>query len=113
MGRKALVFSMVMLLSGCVAAVDEFADAPADYVEDIAERVAAVEWSEAEVVTVSLTEYAFSPARLSLAANRPYRVILKNEGQATHTFVSAEFFKAIAARRLETPDGVIATAGSS
>ena len=107
--RKALVFTTALLIAGCAPAVDELAEAPGGYVADIADRVDAVPWSEAQVVTVSLADYAFSPARLSFAAGKPYRLILKNEGKSTHLFVSGGFFRAIAARSLKTPDGVIAT----
>lgn len=107
--RETFAFSMALLVAGCVAAVDEFAEAPAGYVQDVDRRVAAADWSEAQVVTLSLTEYAFSPVPLTFAAGKPYRLILNNDGETTHFFVSGEFFKAIAARRLETPDGVIAT----
>jgi uncharacterized cupredoxin-like copper-binding protein len=107
--RKTLVFSILLLIAGCAAASDELADSPVGYVPDFADRVAAVEWSEAQVVTVSLTEYAFSPTRLSFTAGRPYRLILSNDGKVTHFFVSGGFFRAIAARGLETPKGVIAT----
>ena len=49
--RKILVFSTVLLIAGCTA-TDKLADSPVGYVPDLADRVAAVEWSEAQVETM-------------------------------------------------------------
>ena len=105
---RASVLSLALLITACVAAVDEFAETPAGYVPDIEDRVTAIDWRQAEIVTVLLKEYAFSTVPLRFATGKPYRLILNNEGETTHFFVSEEFFRAIAARRLETSEGVVA-----
>lgn len=95
-----LVISFVLpsLITGC---------AEIHYVKDAPEKVKAADWSKIQTVTVSLTEYKFTPSQLSFKKNIPYRLILKNEGKEKHYFVSEGFFMAIALRKVQTPDGEI------
>ncbi|HYD32823.1 MAG TPA: multicopper oxidase domain-containing protein [Azospirillaceae bacterium] len=102
----APVFGLA-LLAAC-SAETAFRTAPAPgHVEDAPRRVAAIDWSRAVPVTVRLSEYTFEPAFLVFKQGQPYRLHLDNTGKRAHTFTSDGFFKAIAARRLTTPDGVV------
>jgi len=56
------------------------------------------DWSNVEVVTLVLDEYAFRPEELVLEKERRYRLHLTNAGSKTHSFASAAFFRAIAMR---------------
>lgn len=86
-------------ISGCVAV---------DYVRDAPRRVAAVDWSEMETVSVALTEFSFSPATLVFREGVPYKLKIANKGKMKHYFVSEAFFKAIATRKLQSnTDGEI------
>lgn len=73
-----------------------------DYVRDAAERVKAADWSKMETVTVSLTEFAFSPSLLRFRGGTPYKLVIRNDGAAKHYFVSEGFFKAIATRKVQS-----------
>lgn len=114
MGRTARTLPIVVLLAalaGCATGKgDVMGDKPGPgYVQDVAERVAAANWSKARDVTIVLSEYKFAPADPIFQADRPYRLILRNSGERTHTFVSEGFFKAIAAQKLVSPTGSVAT----
>lgn len=105
-GRLALA-GVALALAGC-ASGDIVLDRPgADYVRDVSARVAAVEWSLAETVTVDLSEHRFEPANLVLDEGVGYRLILRNTGDRRHTFVSEDFFKSIAVHKLISAAGVI------
>ena len=60
-----------------------------------------------ETVTVTMTEYAFSPSTVVLKAGAPTRLVLKNAGKEAHYFVAEQFFKAIATRKIQGSDGEI------
>ncbi len=95
-----LVISLVVLslITGCVEI---------QYVKDAPEKIKAADWSKMQTITVSLTEYKFTPSEPSFKKNIPYRLILKNEGKGKHYFVSEGFFRAIALRKVQTSDGEI------
>lgn len=89
----------IILVSGCSAA---------DYVVDAAVRVKAADWSQMKTVTVRLREYSFSPSNLSFRAGIPYKLQIVNNGTGKHYFTAAEFFKAIATRKVQSnADGEI------
>lgn len=64
-------------------------------------RVPAVttDWARAETVSVTLSDFHFTPERLVLRQGAPYRLHLANLSNTSHTFTSAPFFRAIAVRR--------------
>lgn len=109
MDRRAFVgLAMAALLGAC--AKTYIADQPpAGYVPDVGARVAAVDWSKARTVVVTLNEYAFAPDALSFEHGVPYRLTLENVGKGAHTFTSEGFFRAIAVRRVTTPQSTIKT----
>ena len=105
--RTALLAAAVLASGGCVPAVDVFGEPGAGYVADAAALTASADWSNAETVTVSLSEFAFAPTSVTFRARTPYRLVIKNTGGQTHFFVSDGFFRAIAARTLRSADGEI------
>ena len=107
-GRRVLVAASLAVLAGCAAGGDVVLDKPgAGYVRDIAATTRAVDWSRAETVAVTLSEFRFTPDRLTFRKNVPYRLRLRNTGERDHTFVSDGFFKAIAAGKLVSGDGEV------
>jgi uncharacterized cupredoxin-like copper-binding protein len=60
-----------------------------------------MDWSKATVLTVVMMEYGFTPNRLRLTRNLPYRLHLENRGRELHEFTAPEFFKAVAVRNPE------------
>ncbi|WP_448189154.1 cupredoxin domain-containing protein [Azospirillum sp. sgz301742] len=100
--------AMAALLGAC--AKTDIADRPpAGYVPDVGARVAAADWSKARTVVVTLNEYAFTPNALNFERDVPYRLTLENAGKGPHTFTSEGFFRAIAVRRVTTPQNTIET----
>jgi uncharacterized cupredoxin-like copper-binding protein len=99
---RRLALALVLVLSGC-AAKDIVASDSAGYVENVQERVAAVDWNKADTVTVALAEYSYAPSTLHFQRGQPYRLRLTNTGGEVHDFASKRFFQAIAAARLVAP----------
>jgi uncharacterized cupredoxin-like copper-binding protein len=54
----------------------------------------AADWSQAQTVTVTTSEYAFSPNRLVFKRGVVYRLHVDNRGNEMHEFTAPEFFKA-------------------
>ncbi len=96
-----------LLLAGCAAREDVIRESSIGYIENSTQVVAAADWSRAETVTVTLSEFSFSPANLTFATGSPYRLLIRNIGNIQHLFVADGFFKGIAAQRLKTPDGEV------
>ena len=79
-----------------------------NYIIDAKERVQSADWSQMEIVTVKLTEFAYSPETLVFKEGLPYKLEIKNEGTTKHYFTAEEFFKAIATRKIQSnADGEI------
>ena len=74
---------------------------------DLAKALAGADWSKMETVTVTMTEYAFSPSPVVLKEGVPTRLVLKNTGKEAHYFVAEQFFKGIATRKIQGSDGEI------
>ncbi len=102
---------MVSRVCGAVVIIVMFGSAAwadVDYVHDAPERVHAADWSQMESISISLTEYAFSPATLVLREGVPYQLSIMNQGMMKHYFVAEDFFKAIATRKVQSnTDGEI------
>lgn len=54
-------------------------------------------------------EYSYRPSALVFQAGRPYQLHIENHSSTSHTFSSAGFFQAIAAKSLTTAKGVTQT----
>jgi uncharacterized cupredoxin-like copper-binding protein len=84
------------------------ASAGADYVVNADEIVNAADWTKMRTVTVEFDEYSYDPDALVFEVGQPYKVILKNLGEKKHYFTAAEFYKAIATRKVQSnTDGEI------
>jgi uncharacterized cupredoxin-like copper-binding protein len=94
---SAVVLSLLLLASSAIQA-----ESP-----DLAKALAGADWSKMETVTVTMTEYAFSPSPVVLKEGVPTRLVLKNAGKEAHYFVAEKFFKAIATRKIQGSDGEI------
>lgn len=51
------------------------------------------DWSKAQTVTISMSNYAFTPATLTLKANQPYRLVFTSTVTKDHDFSAPELFK--------------------
>lgn len=74
-----------------------------EYMSNSADIVKAANWEQMETVTIVLTEHDFEPKHLKLKAGKPYRLVIKNTGEADHYYTAAEFFKSVAWRKVQTP----------
>ncbi len=101
--------SLVFLvgLASCSSGDVVLSEAPAGYLQNAGTRVAAADWSETENVTLELSEFQFKPTALVFREGVPTRLMLRNVGGRTHTYVSEGFFKAIAAQKLVSADGEV------
>ncbi|MDH3596406.1 MAG: hypothetical protein OEU09_19245 [Rhodospirillales bacterium] len=108
--HRIIVIALLGALAGCATGTgDVVRDQPGpDYVQNAAALVAAADWSKTRDVTVVVSEYKFAPADPIFQVRRAYRLILRNAGKNTHTFVSEGFFKAIAVQKLVSATGTIA-----
>ena len=61
----------------------------------------AVDWSNAQHVTVTTVEYAFKPADLTFRRGTVYRLRIDDKGKETHEFTAPAFFKVIEMRNPE------------
>jgi uncharacterized cupredoxin-like copper-binding protein len=64
-------------------------------------RAAAVDWSKAQLVTITTVEYAFEPNHLILRRDIPYRLHVENHGRELHELTAPDFFKAVELRNPE------------
>lgn len=95
----SLAIASAAVLSGCAATGGHQAAAP-DYITNSAEIVKAANWDAMETITVELTEHDFDPKHIKLKANKPYRLVIKNIGEADHYYTAGEFFKSVAWRKV-------------
>lgn len=89
----------VVALSGC-AAMNTKMGAQPDYITNSAEIVKAANWDQMETINIELSEHDFDPKHLKLKANKPYRLVIKNTGEADHYYTASEFFKSVAWRKV-------------
>jgi uncharacterized cupredoxin-like copper-binding protein len=58
----------------------------------------AVDWGQAQTVTVVTSEYRFTPNQLTFRRGVPYRLHLKNHGKEMHEFTAPDFIKSVRVR---------------
>ena len=86
-----------------VAGVSADAEPP----QDFGKALAAADWSKMETVTVTLSEYAFTPSPLVFKEGVPTKLVIKNAGKEHHYFVSEQFFRNVATRKVQSSDGEV------
>lgn len=94
--KKLATASLLALAFSSLSLAQEVQPSHADIVK-------AADWNTMETVTVELTEHEFNPRNLSLKANQPYRLVIRNNGEKDHYYTAAEFFKSVAWRKAQTP----------
>jgi plastocyanin len=52
-----------------------------------------IDWSQAEVVEVVMTNFKFTPETVTLQQGQPYRLRLVNQSSRGHSFASPAFFE--------------------
>lgn len=99
---KAFVRAAVVLALAFLPASGAYAQGA-----ELARALAEADWSKMETVTVTMTEYAFSPSQVVLEEGVPTRLVLKNAGKEAHYFVAERFFETVATRKIQASDGEI------
>ncbi len=101
---KVILTNIILLfIAGCSTG-DVVLKKPAPgYIRDVQPYVATADWSNAEKVIVTLTNYSFTPEDLVLQGGKPYRLRLENKSADTHDFTSESFFKSVAVQQLSSP----------
>jgi len=91
---------LAMLLSALLPACQFL---PGRSAEELAQVVAATDWSRVEHVQIELRDSGVLPRELRLKAGQPYRLTLLNAGVNNHYFNAPEFYRSIAVRKAEVP----------
>ena len=66
-----------------------------------ATQAAGVDWSKAQLVTLTAVEYSFEPNHLTLRRDMAYRLHVINHGREMHELTAPDFFKAVELRNPE------------
>ena len=100
---RAITIAVVLgAVAACAPGDVLLTEAPPGYVQQAPARVANIEWSRAETVTVALSEFRFTPQELVFRRGVPYRLRIENGGKFSHTFNAEGFFEAIAVQKLRS-----------
>lgn len=91
---------LAMLLAALLPACQSV---PGRSAEELAQVVAATDWSRVEHVKMELRDSGVLPQELRLKAGQPYRLTLLNAGVNNHYFNAPEFYRSIAVRKAEVP----------
>lgn len=86
------LIASLLLLAACSSDPSRPLTQPADS----AEVLEMVDWENAPVITVTLSDYDFAPAHIRLDRGEPYRLHLVNKGSGGHDFTAPDFFSAAA-----------------
>lgn len=68
-----------------------------------------IDWAQATVVEIQLSEFDYSPSELFFERNKPYILRITNIGAAAHDMVGGSFFGAIATKMAQNRSGRIVT----
>ncbi len=58
-----------------------------------------------ETVEIELGEFFFEPDEIHLVVDRPYMLVLHNQGDVKHEATAPEFFRKVAFRKVEDASG--------
>ena len=61
-------------------------------------RAAEVDWSKAQLVSLTTAEYAFEPSHLIFRRGTTYRLHVENHGRELHELTAPDFFKSVKVR---------------
>ncbi len=107
MRRLLFILPVVLGLSACAGEDVVNTALPPGYLSAAPEIVAAADWSDPDTITVTLSNYEFTPSELTLHRDRATRLVLVNSTTKDHTMVAAQFFKEVAVRQLVGPTGAV------
>jgi uncharacterized cupredoxin-like copper-binding protein len=100
--RSILVAGLAFLVMA-MAGVSAGAEPPPEY----GKALAAADWSRMETVTVTLADYMFTPSPIVFKEGVPTKLVIRNSAGHNHYFVSEEFFRNVATRKVQSSDGEV------
>lgn len=100
---KPILITALAFLAMATAGVSSDAAPPSEFDK----ALAAADWSRLETVTVSLSDYSFSPVPLVFKEGVPTKLVIRNKGKENHYFVSEEFFRNVATRKIQSTNGEV------
>ena len=102
------VMKTIILVMGIVMSLSFLAYADIEPVRNPAEIVKKADWEKMKTVTVTMGEMFYEPDELVFKAGQPYKLVLINNGTKKHYYTAPDFYKAIAARKVQSnKDGEI------
>ncbi len=108
MTRSIVVAAFVLVLAGCAGEDQIDRLQPYDFLTEAPRIAAAADWSNPDVVTMTLSDYAFTPNHIAFHRDHPTRLVLRNVADGDHTFVSDGLFKTIAVKQISGTAGIAA-----
>ena len=91
---RGLAVLAFLVLAGCVSH-----QAQPDPMQPAA---ASIDWNAAKTVTVKMTDFDFTPSKVSFEAAQPVKLTLVNDGTDRHDFSAPAFFTGAALRQGST-----------
>jgi uncharacterized cupredoxin-like copper-binding protein len=76
----------------------------AEPIANAADIVKAADWKQMKTVEVVLSEHDYAPEVITLKANQPYKVVIRNTGEKPHYWTAPDFFKSVATRKAQTKE---------
>lgn len=86
--RRVLLLGIALTFAICSANAQSIAP-PAT------QSHASIDWSKSELITITMTDYEFTPRHLAFRYGVPTRLHLVNNGTEIHDFTAPDFFKTI------------------
>lgn len=106
MNGLGLVLAVLLLFAHPAQAQDE---RPAGMEAGAIALIDQMDWDQAQIVEVQLSEHNYSPSDLVFERNKPYILRLNNIGAVSHDMVGGSFFGGIAIKMAQNRGGRIVT----
>ncbi len=94
--RWLLYPALALMLAACAVSTGVYSGFGGQCVDDAAERVAKVNWLEAETVDLRIRQGTYTPTIIRLRQDSPYVLRIANGDDGNRIFRANEFFGAIA-----------------
>ncbi|WP_161539576.1 cupredoxin domain-containing protein [Paramagnetospirillum kuznetsovii] len=105
---RRFLLALPFALAACAGSDVISPTLPPNYLSDAPRILAATDWSNPDSVTVTMTNFEFSPSELNLRRDRAVRLVFVNPSTKDHTVVSDQFFREVATRQVVGPNGATA-----
>jgi len=107
MRHKLMALSLMVVLAGCAGTDEVSTRLPPGFLTNAQEIIAATDWSDPEVVTLTIRDHAYSPAEITFHRDRATRLVVVNASDSDHAIESEQFFPDIAVERIFGSDQTV------